>query len=85
MRGRNQILNSLERVYRDALDQASGDEGVAERARLDFEFQRDQVHLEILLDIREFLVPVQPVEATSEKVGGLLDTAQKLRNLTKLR
>lgn len=85
MRGRNQILNSLERVYRDALEQAAGNEGEAERARLDFEFQRDQVHLEVLLDIRELLVPVEPVEATTEKVGGLLDTAQKLKNLTKLR
>lgn len=85
MRGRNQVLNSLERVYRDALEQAPGEGAEAERARLDFEFQRDQVHLEVLLDIRDLLIPVQPVEGTTEKVGGLLETAQKLKNLTKLR
>lgn len=85
MRARSQILNSLERVYRDALEQASGEEAEPERARLDFEFQRDQVHLEVLLDIRELLVPVEPIEGTTKTVGGLLDTAQKLKNLTKLR
>jgi hypothetical protein len=50
-------------------------------ARLDLEFQRDQVHLEVLLDIRDVL----SVPAKEEKGSSLLEKAQALRQLTKLR
>ena len=85
MRHRKQILDSLERAYRDAFQQATEQEDAEAQASLDFEFQRDQIHLEVLLDIRD-LLSIAPAEAdTTEKVGGILDTAQKLRNLTRLR
>ena len=89
MRHRTQILDSLERVYRDAFEQATSQEDGEEQARLDFDFQRDQIHLEVLLDIRDLLSSVPATDSseggTAEKVGGLLDTAQKLKNLTRLR
>lgn len=85
MRDRRQILDSLERVYRQAFEAAEGREDAARMAELDFQFQRDQVNLEVLLDIRDLLRPSEPAPEVGERVGGLLDTAQKLKNLTKLR
>ena len=50
-------------------------------ARLDLEYQRDQLHLEVLLDIRGQLSA--PDE--EEKGKSLLEKAQALRKMTKLR
>ena len=85
MRHRDQILNSLERVYRDAFAAAEARADAAAMDSLDFGFQRDQVELEVLLDIRDLLVPQGREASADEKVGGLLDTAQKIKNLTRLR
>lgn len=85
MRQREEILDSLERVYRKAFADAEARGDRAAMERLDFQFQRDQVGLEVLLDVRELLLPVADEESAGETVNGLLDTAQKLRNLTRLR
>jgi hypothetical protein len=85
VRDRKQILDSLERVYRQAFEAAETRDDAATMAELDFKFQRDQVHLEVLLDIRDMLRPSEPEPEVEERVGGLLDTAQKLKNLTRLR
>jgi hypothetical protein len=85
VRDRNQILDSLERVYRQAFEAAETRDDAGAMADLDFKFQRDQVHLEVLLDIRDLLRPAESAPDTGERVGGLLDTAQKLKNLTRLR
>lgn len=85
VRERKQILDSLERVYRQAFEAAETRDDAAAMAQLDFKFQRDQVHLEVLLDIRDLLRPAEPEPEVGERVGGLLDTAQKLKNLTRLR
>ncbi|HSM05966.1 MAG TPA: hypothetical protein VK858_15215 [Longimicrobiales bacterium] len=87
MRERNQILDSLERVYREAFQTAAEREDAAAMSDLDFQFQRDQVKLEVLLDIRDLLTPREEAPSVDEKVGGLLDTAQKIKkikNLTRL-
>jgi len=80
MRSRERVLQSLEKVYREAFTaaEASGDRDAM--ARLDLEYQRDQLQLEVLLDIREQLTPAEP-DATKS----LLEKAQQLRRLTKLR
>lgn len=80
MRDRERVLQSLENVYRSAFVTAEEAGDAAAMARLDIEYQRDQVHLEVLLDIRELLTPEQPDQTTS-----LLEKAQQLRRLTKLR
>lgn len=85
MRDRRQILDSLERVYRQAFEAAETREDSRAMTDLDFQFQRDQVNLEVLLDIRDLLRPSEPPPEVGERVGGLLDTAQKLKNLTKLK
>ena len=81
MRDRQRILDNLEKLYRGELDRSAGSEDV-DRGRLDFEFQRDQLYLEILLDLRDLLGNA-PEEETS--TSSLLEKAQQLRNLTRLR
>ena len=82
MRDRERILQSLEKVYRGAFTAAEQAGDTAHMARLELEYQRDQVHLEVLLDIREILTPEVPKE---HKTTSLLEKAQQLRRLTKLR
>jgi len=81
MRDRQRILDNLEKLYRDELDRSAGSEG-AEADRLDFEFQRDQLYLEVMLDLRD-LLGESPAEEKS--TSSLLEKAQQLRNLTRLR
>jgi len=84
MRDRERVLQSLERVYRDAFRAAEQAGDAATMARLDLEFQRDQVHLEVLLDIRELLL-TEPQAPQPDKTTSLIEKAQQIRNLTKLR
>jgi len=80
MRSRDRVIRSLETVYREAFQEAKQREDAEQMARLDLEYQRDQLQLEVLLDIRELLDAPEEEEKTS-----LLDKAQKLKGLTKLR
>ena len=52
-RSRERIMENLETMYREAFERAktSGDEH--QMATLDFAYRREQLYLEILLDIRE--------------------------------
>lgn len=75
-RSRQQILDNLDAVYREAYERArkAGDEG--RMADLDAAYQREQLLLEVLLDIRDSLAAVKPSPAAA------LDT---IRRLTRLR
>ena len=81
MRDRQRILDNLEKLYRDELAR-SVDPGDPGPGRLDFEFQRDQLYLEVLLDLRD-VIGGSPVEETS--TTSLLEKAQQLKDLTRLR
>lgn len=80
MRSRDRILQSLENVYRDAFAAAESAGDAETMRKLDMEYQRDQIELEVLLDIRELLTP-----ETEDATVSLLEKAQNLRRLTKLR
>ena len=82
MRARDKVIHSLESVYREAFEDAQerGDE--AQMKTLDFEFQRDQVMLEVLLDLRDALGVLDKAE--SEEESSLLDKAKAIRKFTKL-
>jgi hypothetical protein len=80
MRDRQRILDNLEKLYRNELERGAA--GGADVPRLDFEFQRDQIYLEVMLDLRDLLGEAPEEEDTT---SSLLDKAQKLRNLTRLR
>ncbi len=95
MRDRQRILDNLEKLYRDELERNAAAEGsagaggaVGARAggavgeRLDFEFQRDQLYIEVLLDLRDLMGGSKEDEKST---SSLLEKAQQLRNLTRLR
>ena len=83
MRSRERVLKSLEKVYREAFTAADA-AGEGERMqKLDLDYQRDQLQLEVLLDIRELLLP--PEEGQTDKTISLLEKAQSIRKLTRLR
>jgi hypothetical protein len=80
-RPRERILENLERVYREAYDLAkqAGDE---HRMReLDASFQREQLLLEVLLDVRDGLYAVSEASSPSSA----LEKLDVLRRLTRLR
>jgi hypothetical protein len=80
MRSRDRVLQSLENVYRSAFSAAEA-AGDAERmGTLDMDYQRDQLQLEVLLDIRDLLTPEE-----ADKTISLLEKAQSIRKLTRLR
>ena len=81
MRDRQRILDNLEKLYRDELDRR-GESKEAMGERLDFEFQRDQLYLEVMLDLRDLLGGSAEEEKST---SSLLEKAQQLRNLTRLR
>ena len=86
MRERQRILGNLETLYRERFEKARAGADQAHMERLEFDFQRDQLYLEILLDVRDLLtVPTGEEQPEAGGVTSLLDKAQKLRNLTRLR
>lgn len=52
-RSRDRIMENLETMYREAFERAKVSEDDSQMAALDFAYRREQLYLEILLDIRE--------------------------------
>ncbi len=80
MRPRDRILANLESIYRESYDRAKAEEAGARMADLENAYMRDQLMLEILLDIRD-LFAVAPAASG----GSALERLESLRRLTKLR
>lgn len=82
-RQRQQILDNLDAVYREAYERAK--QGGDERRMLDLDaaYQREQLLLEVLLDIRDGLSGLKP--AKSDAGGSPLAAIDTIRNLTRLR
>lgn len=55
MRTRDQILANLESTYREQYDRARKESQARRMEELDAGYQRDQLMLEVLLDVRELL------------------------------
>ncbi|MEK9499734.1 hypothetical protein [Gaopeijia maritima] len=89
MRHRERILASLDKVYREAFEAARAREDSAAADRLDFEYQRDQIRLEVMLDLRDLLFePDAPAEDDTSATAGvsdLIDKARTIRKFTRLR
>jgi hypothetical protein len=80
MRPRERILANLESVYRDAYDRAK-ELGDKERMLdLDASFQREQLLLEVLLDVRDALYALGD-ESSRESALKKLDTLRKITRL----
>jgi hypothetical protein len=80
MRSRDRILANLETIYRESYERAQQEGAGVRMADLDNAYMRDQLMLEILLDIRD-LFSVAP----AAQGGSALERLEALRRLTKLR
>jgi len=83
-RKRQQILDNLDAVYREAYGRAEGAHDARLMADLDAAYQREQLLLEVLLDIRDALAAPAAPRATSptpDPVGAL----ETIRRITRLR
>jgi hypothetical protein len=89
MRDRRRILDSLEATYREAFAAAKEREDLAAMAKLELDFQRDQLQLEVLLDIRDALAPAeeepQKERSLIEEGSALIEKAGVLRRIVRLR
>lgn len=85
MRDRQKILGNLETLYREGFQRAEQAGDQEAMARMDFDFQRDQLYLESLLDIRGLLAAMDSGKEEEESSTSLLEKAQAIRRLTKLR
>ncbi len=52
-RSRDRILSNLDDMYREAFERAKSAEDSSQMTTLDFAYRREQLYLEILLDIRD--------------------------------
>jgi hypothetical protein len=82
MRPRDQILSNLESIYRESFERAKSGVDPNRMADLDCAYVRDQLMLEILLDVRDLfsVAPAAPKPGTSA-----LEKLEALRRLTKIR
>jgi hypothetical protein len=78
MRSRDRILANLEAIYRESYDRAKLGSDKGRMIELDSAYMRDQLMLEILLDIRD-LFSVAPAAAG----GTALEKLEALRRLAK--
>ena len=79
MRTRERILANLESIYRESYERARQAADQGRMIDLDSAYMRDQLMLEILLDIRD-LFSVAPAASG----GSALERLEALRRLTKL-
>lgn len=79
-RPRERILSNLEAIYREAYDRAKAANDQARMADLDAVYQREQLLLEVLLDIRDTLAPADK-GAGSDPISAL----ETIHRITKLR
>lgn len=87
-RPRDRILANLESIYRDAYERAKAVGDQARMADLDAAYQREQLLLEVLLDIRDTLGALPaPAEPRPDKGAGPdpITALETIHRITKLR
>lgn len=82
-RPRQQILDNLDSVYREAYERAKAAKDERRMADLDAAYQREQLLLEVLLDIRDGLGSSSPSKA--DKSADPLAALDTIRRITRLR
>jgi hypothetical protein len=80
-RPRDRILANLESVYREAYERARSANDAQRMADLDASYQREQLILEVLLDIRDTIGTTEDRESSKTA----LEKLEALRRLTRLR
>jgi len=88
-RSRDRILKNLEVIYREAYDRAKAAGDQARMADLDAAYQREQLLLEVLLDIRDALTTggAPGAEGRGEQAAGSdpIAALETIHRITKLR
>ena len=87
-RPRDRVLGNLESIYREAYDRAKAASDQVRMADLDAAYQREQLLLEVLLDIRDALAALPPAaESGPGKTAGSdpIATLETIHRITKLR
>ncbi len=82
VRPRDRILENLESIYRESYDRARTEGQDARMADLENAYMRDQLMLEILLDIRD-LFSVAPAAPTAG--GSALEKLEAIRRFTRFK
>jgi len=80
-RPRERILENLDSVYREAYERAKTANDERRMADLDASYQREQLLLEVLLDIRDALSAL-PAAKKGEGAASTLATLDTLRKIT---
>jgi hypothetical protein len=80
MRSRDKILANLEAIYRETYDRARDVDDARRMGDLENSYMRDQLMLEILLDIRD-LFAVAP--AATKQGSSALEKLEALRRLAR--
>lgn len=84
-RKRQQILDNLDAVYREAYDRAEQATDARLMADLDAAYQREQLLLEVLLDIRDALAGGAPASPAREPGTDPMTALATIRRITRLR
>lgn len=82
-RPRQQILENLDTIYREAYERAKAAKDERRMADLDAAYQREQLLLEVLLDIRDGISAAPP--SKREAGGDPMAALDTIRRLTRLR
>jgi hypothetical protein len=87
-RPRQKILDNLEAVYREAYERARAADDQIRMADLDAAYQREQLLLEVLLDVRDALgaLPAPPPPAPPPSGGSdAVSALETIHRIAKLR
>ncbi len=79
MRPRDAILGDLENIYQASFDAARKAEQPRRAEELDNAYQRDQLMMEILIDVRDLLAR-QPAAPPGQSVLDQLEALRRLAN-----
>jgi hypothetical protein len=84
-RARQRILDNLDSIYREAYERAKAVGDDKRMVELDAAYQREQLLLEVLMDIRDALAGLAPGEARPGEPHNPLGTLETIRRISKLR
>ena len=82
-RPRDQIFANLEALYREAFARASDAGDQREMQRLDFDFLRDQLYLEAILDVRDVIAGSVGRDTPAPAEPSITEQIGELRKLTR--
>jgi len=84
-RPRQKILDNLESIYREAYDRASAAGDQVRMADLDAAYQREQLLLEVLLDVRDALTAPPPAAPSGQSGPDAMSALETIHRIAKLR